>query len=293
MSDAEHEGGRGASTWSAATYRRLIMEGDDFRVIIDNDSEIDWETKSSYGWEKLDKKDVTNFDQLINKAARLECICDYLNSSEDFKRLIAEAIARGLDHDLSAASSMLDIAEVEIEKRLRDHARARYQFTCLCFSVPMIAILVIWIWRSYWQANIGHMAFWTILATSSGALGALFSVFMRASEPKCTPTAQPWVHIVEAASRILGGAIAGGLMAIAVRSGWLLEPISKGSYADGTTVIAAFAAGYLERLAPMLVKQIEGRVHGERDNGDQQNGAGKPRGGRRRTGSLGDTAPAG
>ena len=54
-----------------AEYRKLIMEGDDFKVVIDNDGDVYWETTKSYNWENIDDKDIVKFNQILNKAAEL------------------------------------------------------------------------------------------------------------------------------------------------------------------------------------------------------------------------------
>ena len=50
-----------------AEYRKLIMEGDDFKVVIDNDGDVYWETTKSYNWENIDDKDIVKFNQILIK----------------------------------------------------------------------------------------------------------------------------------------------------------------------------------------------------------------------------------
>ena len=40
-------------------YRQLIMEGDNFKIVIDNNGDIDWETTDAYDWKNVDDKDIT------------------------------------------------------------------------------------------------------------------------------------------------------------------------------------------------------------------------------------------
>jgi hypothetical protein len=256
----------------------LIMEGDNFKIVIDNNGDIDWETADAFDWKNVDDKDITKFNQVLNKAAELEVICDSSPEYESYKRMIAEALARALDRDLGSAIEMLSASERTLREKLRDQNRMRYLLASVCFSIPPVLLLLVWRWRDYWIAVLGQNAFWVIFASSSGALGALLSVIAHNSEPTCSQTAKPYVYIIEAGARILGGAIAGSLIAVAVKSGWVLEPISNGSRGNATAIIAAFAAGYLERLAPTLVKQFEGRVHGSSDNAARPPPGSKPQG---------------
>jgi hypothetical protein len=259
-------------------YRRLILQGEDFKVVIDNEGDIDWHADDDYDWNSIDVKDIAKFNKILNRAAELEVICDSTAELEGYKRMVAEAIARALDRDLSSATEMLDAADRVLREKLRDQTRLRYLLASVCFTIPSVLLLLVWRWRDYWFALLGQSAFWIILASSSGALGALLSVIARSSEPSCSQTAKPYVHVVEAGSRILGGAIAGSLIAVAVKSGWVLEPISNGSRGNATAIIAAFAAGYLERLTPTLVKQFEGGVHMSSDNETRPPPGSKPRG---------------
>src|ERR1700733_5734016 len=242
-------------------FKRLIMAGNDFRVVIDSSGDIDWETEATYDWSSIDDKDIVRFNQIINKASELETICNSSAEFDGYKRMVAEALARALDRDLSSATEMLKASERILLDKLRDQNRVRYLASSVIFSIPAMLLLLVWGWRDYWIVVLGQNAFWVIFASSSGALGALLSVIARNSEPTCSQTAELHVYVAEAGSRILGGAIAGSLIAVAVNSGWVLEPISTGSRGNATAIIAAFAGGYLERLAPSLVKQFEARVH--------------------------------
>jgi hypothetical protein len=173
---------------------------------------------------------------------------------------------------------MMDTSQRILNEKLREQNRIRYLLASAFFSVPSFLLLFAWCWRDYWISMLGHSAFWVMLASSSGAMGALLSVIVRNSEPICSLTARPYVYAVEAAARILGGAIGGGLIAVAVKSGWVLEPISSGSRGNATAIIAAFAAGYLERMTPALVKQFEGRIHRPSEIAAPIPAGGKPQG---------------
>ena len=50
------------------------MEGDDYKVVIDNDGDIYWETTKAYNWESVDVKDIVKFNQILNKVAELEAM---------------------------------------------------------------------------------------------------------------------------------------------------------------------------------------------------------------------------
>ena len=100
-------------------------------MVIDNVGDIDWATDDRYDWNKLEKKDFLKFDQIINKAAELEYLCEHFKSADGCKRLIAEGIARALDHDLPAATDALNLAEKHIRDKLQDKVRRIYLIAAL------------------------------------------------------------------------------------------------------------------------------------------------------------------
>jgi hypothetical protein len=262
--------------------KRLIMEGNNFIVVIDREGDIDWKTDEEYGWGNLDETYQRKFNLILNRVAEQESICDLSTELGRFKRLSAEALARALDRDLLAANDMLDAVERMLREKLRDQCRTRYLVASLVFSSPFF-LLALWFLND-WFADNAQIGFWVLIASSFGALGALLSVILGNNEPKCSPTATRHAQVIEAGARILGGAIAGSLMAVAVKTGWIFEPISKGSQGNATAIIAAFAAGFLERLAPSLVSQFEGGTRKSSEAG--VNPPAPPSRGARRAGNI-------
>ena len=72
-------------------YRRLIMQGDNFIVVIDNDGDVDWETDDNYDWGSIEIKDITKFNQILNRASELEVTCECSAELLRYKRVVAEA----------------------------------------------------------------------------------------------------------------------------------------------------------------------------------------------------------
>ncbi|MEW6436612.1 MAG: hypothetical protein AB1508_05510 [Pseudomonadota bacterium] len=86
------------------------------------------------------------------------------------------------------------------------------------------------------------------------------SILIRSGEIKCEFSSRKLLHFAEAASRIIAGAIAGGLAALAIKGGWLLNPVTATNQGKPTIIIAAFAAGYIERFATSFIADIAPRV---------------------------------
>lgn len=253
---AEHDEDADQDIWAGLPIQRLILETDSFIVFIDTDGEIDWRT-DGYDWSKID---LGKFDAVINRAAALETIRrDGIDAgfSDNHKRLVAEAIARALDADLGAAQAMLNLAEEILNAKSREAARLWYLTACFATTVPFaVMVLLLWIFRQAALPHLGATLFWMLLGAASGAAGSLLSILIRSSDINCELSAGKILHFAEAASRILAGAIAGGLAALAVKAGWLFEPLVKSNQGNPTIVIAAFAAGYIERFTTSLLANI-------------------------------------
>jgi hypothetical protein len=266
-------------------YQRLVMEGPKFRVIIDNSGDIDWYTDHGYGWEELSEAYLKQFNLVINKVAELETMCGRSSDPIRFKRLSAEAIARALDRDLSAADEMLIAVDRMLREDLRDQCRTRYLVASVCFTTPFFMLMLQYL--NDWFSEKAAVGFWILFASSFGAMGALLSVIVGSSQPKNSPTATDGLQVLEAGARILGGAIAGSLIAVAIKSGWILQPLSQDASLNKTAIMGAFAAGYLERLAPSLINKLEQRAQSSLSTEPATSDARKP--GARRAGNAAST----
>jgi hypothetical protein len=79
--------------------RHLVREEKLFIVYLDDDLDLEWETKDEY-----EPKNEAKFNLVIHDAAFLETApCDHLGDhvKRDFKRLIGEGIALGLGSGLN------------------------------------------------------------------------------------------------------------------------------------------------------------------------------------------------
>lgn len=252
----EHDDDADQDLWAGLPIKRLILETDSFIVFIDKDGDIDWRT-NGYDWSRVD---LGKFNAIINRAAALETIRrDGIDSvfTDNHKRLVAEAIARALDGDLGAAQAMLNLAEEILNAKSREVARLWYLTACFVTLIPFaILVVLLWMFRDVFLPRLGETPFWMLLGAASGAIGAFLSVLIRNSEIKCELSSGKRLHFAEASSRILAGAIAGGLAALAVKAGWLFEPLAKSNQGNPTLILAAFAAGYIERFTTSFIANI-------------------------------------
>src|SRR5258708_24878313 len=100
----------------------LIMEHDQFIVYIDRTDDIIWETNDEYtNARKEDPNYIPDeFRKILSREAKIDASrSEDLNESVRirFKRLLGEAIARGLSCNYENADSVLDDAEKYIAQR--------------------------------------------------------------------------------------------------------------------------------------------------------------------------------
>lgn len=104
-----------------------------------------------------------------------------------------------------------------------------------------------------------------------GALGAGFSLIARLTQIDMDYAAGWLLHSLEAASRVVAGAIGAYVMLLAVQAGIIL-PDLKASQA--ALYLLCFAAGSSERLVPNLIRSMEGKVSKHRGKGGDKGAAG-------------------
>jgi hypothetical protein len=84
------------------------------------------------------------------------------------------------------------------------------------------------------------------------------------------------LHYLEGASRIWLGALSGVIVALAVKSGFVLAPLSRNGDSITVLMLAAFVAGAGERLATSIISTFDS-THvaargGRNRRGDQSGG---------------------
>jgi hypothetical protein len=91
----------------------------------------------------------------------------------------------------------------------------------------------------------------------AGSCGALLSVIARTGQLKFDSSAGELLHYLEGVSRIWAGALSGILIALAVKSEFILAPLMRGGHTFTVTMLAAFVAGAGERLVTSIISKFE------------------------------------
>lgn len=256
----------------------LIRSDKEYIVYLDKGYDIEWLTTPEY--DQHGAEDQQQHNAIYSEAAALECApCHGLSNGirKQYKRLIGEALTFNFEDDYDAARRMLEEAKAYIRARSEEISRYWYLSASSIMAAVMIVIgALIWIFREPISAYLTADFIWLCLAAAAGSSGAWLSVIGRSGQLKFDCSAGAALHYLEGASRIWAGALSGVLVALAVKSGFVLAPLSRNGDSLIVVMVAAFAAGAGERLATSIVSTFDsthvaaGRSRNRR--GDQAGG---------------------
>lgn len=235
------------------------MESDDFIVCIDEHFDVDWKTMDSYN--SGIHTDLPRHHKIINNAAMAECVPNSHHENRiriDFKRMIAEAIARSLKGDYENAESVLDSAFSYIEKRNIEKARY-WQLATACWSaLGLSAILTACIYaRNGIISCIGETSSTLLLSCSAGMLGAVLFMIFRIGKLNITSEAPKSLHVLESLARMIAGGLFGVVVGGSIKLGAVVPMLKSQEFPYLGIFIASLASGYSERWAPSLLEKIE------------------------------------
>ena len=241
----------------------LILECDDFAVIIDKDEHVFWETSDSYD-KKGGHKDLSAWNHFLNQSAYVEITpCSHLDATTrlDFKRLVAEATVRALDNDYANAMKMLDDAKKFVSARNQETSRFWYLSSSgLITAVLLLIGIILWVFKAGVIAVIGFVAFVAIISAVAGATGALLSVILRMGKTQLNCSSGEKLHYLEAASRIVAGAISGVAILLAVKAGVVGVAVFDAPNSLSGQLLLALLAGASERWIPSIISKFDGDV---------------------------------
>src|ERR1700675_2074723 len=153
---------------------------------------------------------------------------------------------------------MLSEARAYIRARSEEISRRWYVSASAVMTVIMIVVgLGLCICRTPITAALTANFVWLAIAAVAGSCGALLSVIWRSGQLKFDCSAGKALHYVEGASRIWAGALSGVLVALSVKSEFILAPLTRSGNILPVMMLAAFVAGAGERLATSIISTFE------------------------------------
>jgi|SRR5579871_1345512 len=237
----------------------LIRSTESYVVWLDRSGDIDWMTTDEY--DQQGAKEQQKHNAILSEAAVLECApCHGLSAEakKHFKRLVGEALSYNFEDDYQTAQQVLGEAHAYIQARCEEVSRRWYVSASAIMACSMVAVgLLIWIRRDLIAAALTADFILLCLAVVAGSCGALLSVIWRSGQIKFDYSAGRALHYVEGAMRIWAGALSGVLIALAVKSEFVLAPLTRGGNATTVIMLAAFVAGAGERFATSIISSVE------------------------------------
>ena len=247
-----------AAKWDGMKVKFLIMEADDrFIVCIDEEMDVDWMTGKDF----LGHKDEKAFHDILNRMALLESQPTHDLDPKirlSFKRMLGEAVARGLSDDYINAGKVLEKAKTFVEARKEELARSWYLATGASLTCAILfAGLLVWSVREPIRLTMGDVVFWLIISSIAGGTGAFLSIIMRMGRAAVDISAGKTLHQLECASRIIAGMLSAVLVCLAVYGEVIFPIFRKGANPCAFLAFIAMVAGASERLAPSLIETFE------------------------------------
>jgi hypothetical protein len=246
----------------ASSVKHLILRSNEYIVFLDHDLDIDWATKDSHD-EKIGRDgNREKVNAILNSVATAESIpTDKLTDKIrlNYKRQLGEAIARAFDGDFDSGERMIQVAEEFVKNRNIEQSRYLYLISggILTLSIALLAS-VCWVFRENACRIFGMTGFYVLLATQCGALGAFLSIILRMGKANLDFNASKELHYLEATSRLFAGMISGFLIALTIKAGILLPVLSNLDSLHTAMLLGGLVAGSSERLAPSIIKKIDG-----------------------------------
>jgi hypothetical protein len=242
----------------------LIRRTKDYIVHISEETNrLDWATTAAYdkALETSNNYNSNRRSSIMANVAALEArpCSDFPEQiQKDFRILLGEALVCCFDNDYDAADLLLREARSYITARSQELSRYWYVVSCLLTTLPFgIYTCIFWLCRKQIQPFLGHSLFWLLLAISAGAIGGLFSVLLRRGNLNFDSASGRYVHNIEGCSRVITGAISGGLAALALRSGVLLTPIVNTENSSSLLLLLSLIAGSGERFASSMIEKFD------------------------------------
>ena len=188
---------------------------------------------------------------------------DQQSKARLFDRRVGDALIVGLQGDQGYALELLTAVKADILQERTSIARSQYLLAAAGMAVLIVilfsAITSPWFNRSVYGFDGDTNLIWN--GAGVGAIGALFSVGIAIRDRSIGTDLQMRDNLIDAALRILIGAISGGIIVCLFRGGLVgidLGGRSITSVTAGASLIATvipFAGGFSERLVGDMLKR--------------------------------------
>lgn len=249
--------------WAHHSIGFLIRATKDYVVHIDKDGKLDWETTPEFDSEIAKRPDEqrkmlsdVNGEICLAESAPLK---DYsAEVKHHYLKLLGEALVHWIEGDINTSQKMAQGARLYLRERSAETSR-RWYLSAGITSAGLFCIVGIlaWLYRAKIIDILDINGFMLLLATCSGAIGAMFSIIVRSGNLTFNASAGRWLHYLEASSRITAGAISAVVVFLAIKSELVLGAMLHGAENSMLLFLATLAAGAGERLATSIISKFD------------------------------------
>ena len=257
-----------SESWDKYEHSFLIRAAKHYKVFLDPDGRLDWVTSPEYDAQQLTQPTEIQHagNAVLGRIAIAEatpCEALELEVKRHFMRLLGEAMVCVLEDDFATAEKMIDAALQFQRIRKEELSRSWYLTAALSTTGIFLGVAVlIWLVRDWFSATVGTAALDMVMYAATGSMGAVLSVIVRSGKLHFDSSSGRPLHILEASSRIVAGAISAVLAVLAVKSGLVLSALVNTTNLPYVLFLAAAGAGSAERYATSIISRFESAGEG-------------------------------
>jgi len=177
-----------------------------------------------------------------------------------YESRVASALILCLEGDGVAALASLNDIKADIVAERTSWGRFEYLISASIFSLIAIGVFT-FLQHKYFRFPVPSGNIW--LAARAGTIGAFFSIALAIRDRTILTNLHRRDNLADAALRILIGIVAAGVLVLMLSSNLVPSftigkaEISGPLIAWQTVLVVGFIAGFLERLVPDLLKQVD------------------------------------
>ena len=177
-----------------------------------------------------------------------------------YESRVASALILCLEGDGVAALASLNDTKADIVAERTSWGRFEYLISASIFSLIAIGVFTL-LQHKYFRFPVPSGNIW--LAARAGTIGAFFSIALAIRDRTVLTNLHRRDNLADAALRILIGIVAAGVLVLMLSSNLVPSftigkaEISGPLIAWQTVLVVGFIAGFLERLVPDLLKQVD------------------------------------
>lgn len=252
--------------WPGLPVKYLIIASKKkYIVFLDNENDLDWQTSDEFDERELTEDDRKGYNQVKNEIDSAECIPSE-NLDEkiviSFKKQLGEALIRAFEKDFENANKMVSKAKEFVFKRSVEESRFLFLTSCaIATLISMIAFILLWLTKVNSINIFGETLYYSMLASFTGALGALLSVILRMGKSNLDFNASKKLHYLEGSSRVVAGMISALIVALCIQTGILLPIFAKIESTHLAMILGGLIAGSSERFAPSIINKLDNQIN--------------------------------